>query len=185
MPRALVCLVALLALASSAGCATRGGVHVEGRASQVSPPPPPAPAVPSDTPVSTDAIAVLRADPQVDPEIKEGLLPCAGGEYPVDDRYADITGDGTDELVVNVLACPEESSLSSVAGFVYNLATDPPTRLFEIVEADVELVPSTGSGGDLTILHFDYTDGDDPCCPTGQWTTAYWWNGYDFVEIRK
>ena len=172
----------LLALA---GCATQGGVQVEGRASQVTPPPT-VPPVPSGTPVSADPVAVLRADPQLNAKIKATLAPCEGGQYPVDERYTDLTGDGEAELVVTVLGCPVKAVLPgplghAYAGYVYNLATEPPTRLLGVEEAGVELVPNTGSGRDLAVLHSRYTDRDDPCCPTDQSFTLYRWNGAALV----
>ena len=186
MRRALLCCALLLTLA---GCATPGGVQVEGRARQVSPPPT-APPVPSGAPVSTDAIAVLRADPHINAKVKSTLAPCEGGQYPVDQRYTDLTGDGRAELVVSVLGCPVKAVLPgpigrAYAGYVYNLGTEPPTRLLGVEEAGVELLPNTGSGRDLAVLHSRYTDRDDPCCPTDQWITIYRWNGAALVPSPR
>ncbi len=176
----------LLALA---GCATTGDVEVAGRARQVSPPPS-VPTLPSGTPPSADAVAVLRADPHIDAKLKATLAPCEGGQYPVDERYGDLTGDGIAELVVTVLVCPVKEAAAypigrTYAGYVYNLATDPPTRLIGFDEPGVELVPNTGSGRDLAVLHSRYLARDDPCCPTDQWITIYRWNGRTMVQGRR
>lgn len=189
---ALVCGLALLLLA---GCATRGGVAVEGRANQVTPPPS-APTLPSGTPASADPVAVVRADPLVDAKIKAGLVPCKGGFYPTDDRYVDITGDGEAELVLTLLNCPGDERLKSgaagvmigpgYAGYVYNLATTPPTQLLGVDGgAGVDLVPITGRSNDVAVLRSAWAPRDDPCCPTDQTFHLYRWDGTKLVEVPK
>jgi len=187
-----------LALLAAAGCATAGGVAVEGRAAQVTPPPTP-PTLPSGTPSSADAVGVLRADPQVDAKVKVSLVPCIGGYYPIDDRYVDLTGDGESELVVTLLNCPESRQDEKpaaaytfgpgYAGYAYNLATDPPTRLLSVEGGGegggVDLVPYTGAGNDLAVIRSTYEVRDDPCCPSGQTFTLYRWNGAALVEVSK
>jgi hypothetical protein len=190
MRRALLSCVLLLAFGMDAtGCAAPDGVQVEGRARQVSPPPT-APSLPSSSPVSADAVAVLRADPHINTKVKATLAPCEGGQYPLDQRYTDLTGDGRAELVVTVLGCPVKAMAPgplghAYAGYVYNLRTEPPTRLLGVEEAGVELLPNTGSGHDLAVLHSRYTDRDDPCCPTDQWITIYRWNGTALVPSPR
>jgi hypothetical protein len=181
-----------------AGCAAEAsGVQVEGRASQVSPPPS-APTLPRGTPESADGVAVLRADPTLNAKVKATLVPCEDGQYPVEERYADLTGDGRAELVLTVLSCPAKQirekdpapyltapAFGGYAGYVYNLATNPPTRLLAVEESGLELVLNTGDGRDLTVVHSRYLPRDDPCCPTDQWLTLYRWNGAKLVETGK
>ncbi|MPZ86000.1 MAG: hypothetical protein GEV28_38765 [Actinophytocola sp.] len=196
MRRAVAALCGLVLLGVT-GCATQGGVEVEGGASQVSPPPS-APTLPSGTPVSTDGVAVLRADPAMNAKVKSTLVPCAYGQYPVEERYADLTGDGRAELVITVLSCPAKEvrqkesgaylsspAFGGYAGYVYNLATDPPTRLLGVEESGLELVLNTGDGRDLTVVHSRYLPRDDPCCPTDQRLTLYRWNGAALVETTR
>lgn len=189
---ALLCGVTLLA---AAGCGVPGGVEVEGRASQVTPPPSTTP-LPSGTPVSADVIGVLRADPHLDPKIKSMLVPCVDGAYPVDDRYADLTGDGKAELMVNLFLCDDAVRAKVVAeglrylggagyaGFVYNLATKPPTRLFSVEDSSVELSPSAKNPRELLVIRNRWAPRDDPCCPTDQVVEFYRWNGVQF-EVTK
>ena len=154
MGRVAALLCALLAgMLVVGGCATQGGVEVAGRASQVSPPPS-QPTLPSGTPVSADPVAVLRADPRVNPKVKANLVPCDGGQYPTDDRYVDLTGDGEAELVVLLLDChddryakaaPEESGVlvpyPGYAAYVYDLATEPPMQLLGVEGQSIDVLP--------------------------------------------
>jgi hypothetical protein len=185
---ATLCGLVLLFLA---GCATSGGVDVAGHASQVSPPPSP-PTLPSGTPVSADAIAVLRADPLVSAKIKTELVPCSGGAYPTDDRYADLTGDGKAELIVTLVGCSREQKGAVMpsavpgygyAGYVYDLATTPPTRLLGVEGVGVDLIPYTGEGNDLAVIRSRYEARDEPCCPSDQTFVLYRWNGAQLVEV--
>lgn len=191
---ALLCGVTLLA---AAGCGVPGGVEVEGRASQVTPPPSTTP-LPSGTPASADVIGVLRADPGLNPKIKSMLVPCADGAYPVDDRYADLTGDGEAELMVNLYLCDDAVRAKILAegrpygigvgigyaAYVYDLATTPPTRLFSVEDSSVELAPSVKESGDLLVIRNRWGARDDPCCPTDQTVELYRWNGVQFEVIK-
>ena len=190
MGRVAALLCGLLFLA---GCATQGGVEVAGRASQVSPPPSP-PTLPSGTPVSADPVAVLRADPKVDPEIKANLVPCDGGQYPTDDRYVDLTGDGEAELVVLLLDCPDARTSKAAAegliipyagyaAYVYDLTTDPPTHLLGVEGQAIDVVP--GKGKDLVLIRGTWSSQDDPCCPFDQSVVLYRWNGSKMVEVPR
>lgn len=189
---ALLCGVTMLT-----SCGVPGGVVVAGRASQVSPPPSTSP-LPSGTPASADPVAVLRADPQLDPKIKAELLPCGDGYYPVDDRYMDLTGDGKAELVVTLYSCePRAAKVEApqgtigiryaygYAGFVYNLATDPPTRLLGVQDAEVTIVSGKDSGASVYVIRTSWGPKDDPCCPTEQMFVQYRWDGSKFVEVLQ
>lgn len=193
---ALLCGVTFLAVA---GCGVPGGVEVEGRASQVTPPPS-TPTLPSGTPASADVVAVLRADPQLSPKIKSMLVPCANGVYPVDDRYVDLTGDGKAELMVNLFLCQDERGPKAArdglepglvpgfgggyAGYVYDLATKPPTRLFAVEDSAVELTPSGKNSQEMLVIRNRWGPKDDPCCPTDQVVEIYRWAGAEFEVVK-
>ena len=186
-PLALLCCLLV-----TAGCATQGGVEVAGHASQVSPPPSP-PTLPSGTPASADPVAVLRADPQVNPKIKASLVPCEGGYYPTDDRYVDLTGDGEAELVVLLLDCPGSRSGKAAEGlvipypgyaaYVYDLATEPPKHLLGVEGQSIDVLP--GKGKDLVLIRSTWSSEDDPCCPFDQSVVLYRWNGSKLVEVPR
>ncbi|MFI7678076.1 hypothetical protein [Actinophytocola sp. NPDC049390] len=183
-----------LVLLLVAGCATQGGVEVAGRASQVSPPPS-QPTLPSGTPASADPVAVLRADPQVTPKVKAGLVPCEGGQYPTDDRYVDLTGDGKGELVVLLFDCRSDRYAKAAAegvglvpypgyaAYVYNLVTEPPTRLLGVEGQSIDVLP--GKGKDLVLIRGTWSAEDDPCCPFEQTVVLYRWNGSRLVEVPR
>jgi len=188
---ALLCCLVLLV----SGCATQGGVEIAGRASQVSPPPSP-PTLPSGTPASADSVAVLRADPKVNAKIKANLVPCESGQYPTDDRYVDLTGDGQAELVVLLLDCRDSQSAKAAAdglvipypgyaAYVYNLATEPPTNLLGVEGQSLDLVPYTRKGNELVLIRTTWSADDDPCCPFDQSVVLYRWNGSKLVEVPK
>jgi hypothetical protein len=189
---ALLCGLVLLLVT---GCATQGGVEIAGRASQVSPPPSP-PTLPSGTPASADSVAVLRADPTVNAKIKANLVPCDSGQYPTDDRYVDLTGDGEAELVVLLLDCPDSRYAKAAAdglvvpypgyaAYVYNLATEPPTNLLGVEGQSLDLVPYTSKGSELALIRTTWSADDDPCCPFDQSVVLYRWNGSKLVEVPK
>jgi hypothetical protein len=188
---ALLCLVTVLT-----SCGVPGGVVVAGRASQVSPPPS-TPPLPSGTPASADAIAVLRADPQLDPKIKADLVPCGDGYYPVDDRYVDLTGDGKAELIVTLYSCDPRAIATKAreldvpgyggwGAFVYDLATDPPKRLLGFLDADVSIFFAAKEGlPGVYVIRSSWGPKDDPCCPTEQKFVQYQWDGTKFVEVQQ
>lgn len=204
MRRVLLPLCGVLVLG---GCGVPGGVEVEGLASQVSPPPSTSP-LPSGTPASTDVVAVLRADPLIDPKLKAVLAPCSDGSYPIDDRYIDVTGDGKQELVVTVNPCLLDEKLAAEAGavrppeltdseglpvgygfayaaFVYDLATKPPTQLFGVSDSGIEVVQGGEDRRSLIVIRERWAPDDDPCCPTDQLVAVYRWDGAQFVEEPK
>jgi hypothetical protein len=184
-------LAALCVIALSACGPTTGGVQVEGRASQVTPPPS-TPPPPSDETPSFDAVSLLRADPKVSDKIKSTLTPCVQGRYPVDARYADVTEDGTADLIVTVVPCdtkliqdpaPEYMRGGGVlANYIYDLKPKPPVDVFAS-EDPGQLVEQRG--GILQIIRWEYRTNDRSCCPSLQTSVLYKWSGTAFEPFKK
>ncbi|CAM3320119.1 hypothetical protein KIPE111705_02020 [Kibdelosporangium persicum] len=185
----------LVCLGLLAGCATAGGVRVEGAASQVTPPPS-TPAPPSGATPSFDPVALLRADTKVSDKIKSHLTPCAGGRFPVDSRYVDVTGDGVTELIVSVMVCDLKPVVDNggldlevvrgngfIANYVYDILAKPPVALLALEEPGMILDQS--KDGVVQIIHWQYRAKDPSCCPSQQVYKFFRWTGTTFEQFRR
>jgi hypothetical protein len=189
---AVLCVVALSVSVLSACGPTTGGVQVEGQASQVTPPPS-TPPPPTDVTPSFDPVALLRADPKVSDKIKSTLTPCVQGRYPVDGRYADVTGDGTADLLVTVVSCDtkliQDSAASqsprsggALANYIYDLKPKPPVDVFAS-EEPAQLFDH--DDGIIEIVQWEYRASDRSCCPSLQSSAVYKWSGTAFEPFKK
>jgi hypothetical protein len=187
-----VCIAVLCVIALSACGPTTGGVQVEGEASQVTPPPS-TPPPPSDVTPSFDPVALLRADPNVNDKIKSTLTPCVQGRYPVDARYADVTDDGTADLLVTVVSCDSKLIQDSAAGqyprsggalanYIYDLKPKPPVNVF-VSEEPAQMFEH--GNGFIEINQWEYRASDRPCCPSLQSSTLYKWSGTAFEPFKR
>jgi hypothetical protein len=188
-----VCIAMLCVITLSACGPATGGVQVEGQASQVTPPPS-TPPPPTDVTPSFDPVALLRADPNVSDKIKSTLTPCVQGRYPVDARYADVTDDGTIDLIVTVVACDSKviedaaragqyaRSGGALANYVYDLKPKPPVDVFAS-EEPAQLFDQ--SGGFIELVQWEYRASDRSCCPSLQSTVLYKWSGTAFEPFKK
>lgn len=177
---------ATAAVLAVAGCATVGGVQVEGPASQVKAPPTSPPTSSGQAP-SADAIAVLRADALVGEKIKAQLKPCGDSRYPVDVRFDDLTGDGNPELIASVRACSGSQAApyatrGVLGNFIYELTTTPAKRLFGSEDPGGAIKVEPGIG--FVLSHPVYEPADRSCCPSGAETTVYRWSGTVFEEYK-
>ncbi|MFC0113620.1 hypothetical protein [Kibdelosporangium aridum] len=181
----------LCCLALLTGCATAGGVRVEGVASQVKPPPS-TPPQPSGVTPSFDPVALLRTDPKVNDKIKSQLAPCPQtGRFPVDSRYVDLTGDGVAELLVTVTYCDFSAALGkaldstrftgTLANYVYNVVANPPVDLLALEEPGIILDQDDGV---VQVTNWEYRSNDPSCCPSQRITKLYRWTGTMFERIK-
>ncbi|MBP2320049.1 hypothetical protein JOF56_000434 [Kibdelosporangium banguiense] len=187
---AILCVITLAVMSLSACGPANGGVQVEGRASQVTPPPS-TPPPPSDETPSFDAVALLRADPKVSDKIKSTLTPCVQGRYPVDARYADVTEDGTADLIVTVVPCDSKAIVDApdylrgggvLANYIYDLKPKPPVDVFAS-EDPGQLVEQRN--GILQVIRWEYRTNDRSCCPSLQTSVLYKWSGTAFELFKK
>ncbi|MFJ9739890.1 hypothetical protein [Streptomyces sp. NPDC101166] len=171
---AMTVLAALGLLASA--CATGGtGARDEGPARGTVPGATPA-AVPTSTFDRVDAVALVKDDPAVSAEVKRGLKPCVGDEYPVDVSYGDLTGGSEDDIVVNVLTC---SDVVGVGSYVYRRAGDGYTNVFKAEEPPVYAEMDRGV---LVVSRQVYEKGDPVSSPSGENVITYRWVGGRFVK---
>lgn len=172
-------LVAAVLLA--VGCSTGGtGVQDEGAvpseaASKATPSP-----VPSGSPghftESVDAVKLLLADPKVSSRVKADLRPCAKNSYPVDTSYAQLTGNGTPDVVVNVLTCGDAVGLGT---YVYRETDKAYENVFAVEEPAVY---SAVDRGDLVVTKQVYTKDDPVSDPSGEEVSTYRWSDGKFTR---
>ena len=125
-----------------------------------------------------DVITLVRQDPKVSPEVKEGLVPCAG-QWPVDVAYGRLTGASASDVIVNVTSCADGKGLGS---YVYRESRGSYLNVFAEEEAAVY------AQIDKSALRVDqqiYLEGDPLCCPTGQDVVTYMWRGGKFAELDR
>ncbi|UYQ63623.1 hypothetical protein [Streptomyces peucetius] len=173
-------LVAVVLLA--AGCSTGGtGVQDEGAApSEAASKATPSP-VPSGSPghftKRVDAVELLLADPKVSPRVKADLRPCAKDSYPVDTSYAQLTGNDTPDVVINVLTCGDAVGMGT---YVYREKDD---KAYENVFAVEEpAVYAAVDRGDLVVTKQVYTRHDPVAEPSGEEVSTYRWSDGKFTR---
>ncbi|MCE7006821.1 LppP/LprE family lipoprotein [Kibdelosporangium philippinense] len=181
--------VGLMCLMLLGGCATAGGIKVEGPATQVTPPPS-TPPPPSGVIPSFDPVALLRTDSKVTDKIKSLLTPCPqSGRFPVDSRYVDLTGDGVAEMIVAVTYCDTtipvgkviDTRFGSVATYVYDVVAKPPVDLLAVDQPGYILDQNDGV---VQVTQWEYRSNDPSCCPSARTFTYYKWTGTIFERIK-
>ncbi|MEU6732323.1 hypothetical protein [Streptomyces physcomitrii] len=171
-----VVLAALGVLATA--CGTNGtGVRDEGpgRTSEPVSRPSPAPSPGS----KVDAVALLRQDPKVGPDIRENLTPCGGRRYPVDVSYGDLTGGTTSDVLVNVMTCADAVGIGT---FVYRYTGGSWVHVFGSEEPPVY---SEIDRGDLVVTRQFYGQDDPIASPSGEDVITYRWVGGRFTEQNR
>ncbi|MGV9560370.1 hypothetical protein [Streptomyces sp. NPDC003522] len=156
-----------LSSCATGGTGTRdeGPAHVEGVGG--------ATASPSDTPADaldrTEAVRLVKDDPEVSEEVKRELKPCVGDEYPVDVSFGDLTGGAESDVVVNVLTCGDAVGVGS---YVYRRTSDRYENVFKTEEPPVY---AEMDRGDLVVTKQVYEKGDPVSSPSGENVVTYRW----------
>ncbi|MEU5364674.1 hypothetical protein ABZ354_14490 [Streptomyces sp. NPDC005925] len=177
MGTAVIVLTAVALFACA--CATGGtGTRDEGpaHADTVSG----APSVPAVRPVRSpdrvDAVRLVQDDPRVSAEVKRGLKPCLGDEYPVDVSYGRLTGGPAEDVVVNVLTCGDAVG---VGAYVYHVEGGAYRNVFRAEEPPVY---AEIDRGDLVVTKQVYEKGDPVSSPSGENVITFRWSAGRFTE---
>jgi hypothetical protein len=137
-------------------------------------------AAPTNTPSRVDAVRLVKDDPTVSAEVKRGLKPCAGDEYPVDVSYGDLTGGPVTDVVVNVLTCGDSVGVGS---YVYREDGDRYENVFASEEPPVY---AEIDRGDLVVTKQVYAKGDPVSSPSGENVITYRWSASGrFIEAYR
>ena len=117
--------------------------------------------------------------------VADGLPAQGWDELTVAASRADLTGDGTDEVLV-VTACPSAVSEPGESVVVFDVARGEPTGLAVLGEGIAfHGAAVTTAGGTVTVAG-PATAGDDPTCCPGHWATvSYRWTGSTFTLAER
>ncbi|MFF4121686.1 hypothetical protein [Streptomyces sp. NPDC001714] len=181
-----VAVLAVLALfvascgTGGTGARDEGPAHAESaesadgaRAAAEAPSPTPNP---SQSYKRVDAIALVKADPQVSTTVKRNLAPCSGDKYSVDVTYGDLTGGPAADVVVNVQTCGDAVGIGA---YVYRAENGTYKNVFEAEESPVY---AEIDRGDLSVTKQVYEKGDPVSSPSGENVITYSWAAGHFVQ---
>ncbi|MEV2260577.1 hypothetical protein AB0J13_18160 [Streptomyces anulatus] len=163
------------------GCSTGGtGTRDEGPAGSQ----PVAQITPRATPSGTtppvrrvDAVRLLKDDPKVGEQVRDGLKPCAGRAYPIDTSYGSMTGGRAADVVVNVMSCADSVGVGT---YVYRADGDGAYK--NVFAAEVPAVYGTIDRGDLVVTIQVYGSKDPLAYPSGSEVVTYRWASDRFTE---
>ncbi|KPI26437.1 hypothetical protein ACGFZJ_34140 [Streptomyces sp. NPDC048253] len=127
-------------------------------------------------PDRTEAVRLIKDDPEVSAEVKRELQPCVGDEYPVDVSYGDLTGGSGDDIIVNVLTCGD---VVGVGSYVYRKDDGGYRNVFRAEEPPVY---AEMDRGDLVVTKQVYEKGDPVSDPSGENVITYRWTSGRFVK---
>ncbi|WP_326774669.1 hypothetical protein [Streptomyces sp. NBC_01445] len=130
----------------------------------------------SPAPKQVNAVRLVKDDPSVSTEVKRDLKPCVGDEYPVDVSYGKLTGNTSNDVVVNVMTCGDAVSIGS---YVYR---DTGGRYENVFMAEEPPVYAEIDRGDLVVTKQVYEKGDSVAYPSGEDVLTYRWTTGRFVE---
>ncbi|MGW1784426.1 hypothetical protein ACWCQQ_35730 [Streptomyces sp. NPDC002143] len=133
-------------------------------------------AAPTTLPDRTNAVQLIKDDPEVSAEVKRELTPCVGDEYPVDVAYGDLTGGSGHDLIVNVLTCGDAVGVGS---YVYRENGGGYENVFQAEEPPVY---AEIDRGDLVVTKQVYAKGDPVSSPSGENVITYRWASGRFVK---
>ncbi|MFF2849864.1 hypothetical protein ACFVT5_26520 [Streptomyces sp. NPDC058001] len=134
---------------------------------------------PSPTPKRVDAVKLVMEDPEVSPAVKRDLRPCVADEYPIDVSYGNLTGVGSNDVVVNVMTCGDAVGIGS---YVYQ----PEGKTYQnVFKSEEPPVYAEIDRGDLVITKQVYAKGDTVAYPSGEDVITYRWAARRFAEQAR
>ncbi|MEU0780718.1 hypothetical protein ABZ341_03955 [Streptomyces sp. NPDC006173] len=136
-------------------------------------------ASPTKAPRRVDAVKIVRDDPAVSAAVKRGLKPCVADEYPVDVSYGDLTGGGSNDIVINVMTCADAVGIGS---YVYR---EQNGRYQNVFKAEEPPVYAEIDRGDLVVTQQLYEKGDPVSYPSSEEVITYGWSTARFVERSR
>ncbi|WP_229898420.1 hypothetical protein [Streptomyces finlayi] len=172
---------------SAVGTGTRdeGPARSDPVAAKVDPTPQATSSTEADAPASTvpaarmDPVELLKNDPKVSETVKRDLKPCVKDIYPVDASYGKVTGNTSDDVIVNVMTCGDAVGIGS---YVFREDNGRYTNVFV---AEEPAVYASIDRGDLVVTRPEYKKGDAVAFPSGEVIVTYRWMGQKFVEHDK
>ncbi|MFB9522655.1 MULTISPECIES: hypothetical protein [Streptomyces] len=167
---------------SAGGTGTRdeGPARSDPVAAKVDPTPLPTTSAPAEAPpgpaARKDPVELLKDDPKVSATVKHDLKPCVKDIYPVDASYGKVTGNTSDDIIVNVMTCGDAVGIGS---YVFREDNGRYTNVFV---AEEPAVYASIDRGDLVVTRPEYKKGDPVAFPSGEVVVTYRWMGQKFVE---
>jgi hypothetical protein len=117
--------------------------------------------------------------------VADGLPAASWDELTVATSRADLTGDGTAEVLV-VAACPSAVSEPGEGVVVFDVARGEPTALGVLGEGIAfQGATVTTDGAALTVSGRAPTAGDPTCCPDHWASVSYDWSGSAFLLAEQ
>ncbi|KOU55573.1 lipoprotein CseA [Streptomyces sp. MMG1533] len=130
----------------------------------------------SATAARVDAVRLVKDDPKVSADVKRGLKPCAGDQYPVDVSYGNLTSGPSDDVVVNVLTCGDAVGIGS---YVYHEEGGSYHHVFGAEEPPLYAEIDRGA---LVVTRQVYAKSDPVSSPSAEEVSTYVWSADHFVR---
>ncbi|MDT0278309.1 hypothetical protein [Blastococcus goldschmidtiae] len=182
--RRAAALVACTAVLLLAGCTPEAQTPQPGKAALAKPVAAPVAAPAADTAIRPDwkSSAYLALGCTTRAEwVAEGLPGDAWDAETVQTSFADVTGDGTDEALVQ-LTCPTPTSTLSAHVVVVDLSAARPAVIGVLGDELFHPQATVTTDGTTITLSGPTVAGDDPYCCPGHWgTVTYAWDGDAFA----
>ncbi|MEU5717107.1 hypothetical protein AB0G71_15190 [Streptomyces sp. NPDC020403] len=127
-----------------------------------------------------NAVMLVKGDPKVSRQLRDGLKPCTGDEYPVDTSYGSLTDGPAADVVVNVMTCGDSVGVGT---YVYREVREGSYE--NVFSAEIPAVYGTIDRGDLVVTTQVYGSKDAVAYPSGEDVITYHWTAGRFTETDR